>query len=195
MQTRGLAGFIYKKQPQFIYQNENAEPGLLGIRILKELTECEKQDKWEQVKTNIEALISVDETESLTQHRYMHRYFRRHLPKHLVRSNATDVYELFEPIQGSFSPYLDGVMKWLPDSSSFARDSKFCKWVYVLNLDSMNFEILKGDQAIKAEPLFGVCRGNEFTTYDETKYYPCKLMTTYDLNKLPSKSQLIEDLH
>jgi hypothetical protein len=69
----------------------------------------------------------------------------------------------------------------LQDDLIFARDSLFCEWAYVIDLDKNTFEVFKG---FNKEPLDVTER---FYSLQEEgmEYYPIRKAATFDLNNLP----------
>lgn len=78
----------------------------------------------------------------------------------------------------------------LKDSTSFAADSLFCEWAYVIDFDKNKLEIYKGFQ--KSRPL---PEDRFYFLKDETEneYSIIKKVKEYDLNDLPTEDQMIKD--
>lgn len=86
----------------------------------------------------------------------------------------------------------DGEATTLRNNISFAGDSLFCEYAYVIDLDNLTFEVYKG---FNKEP---VTHGR-FLSSDESLtrtdgYEPVKLIKTYSLIDLPSNEQFLADL-
>ena len=72
----------------------------------------------------------------------------------------------------------------------FAQESLFCEWVYVIDLDSMNFDIYEG---FNTQPL-SECELFYTGKVPDGEYYPVKLVKSYPLNFLPDADEFLADL-
>jgi len=69
--------------------------------------------------------------------------------------------------------------EFAPSALSFAADSLFCEWCYVLDLDANKIEIYKG---FNQEPLSEDERFF-FLQKHGVKYYPVKFLVSFDIDK------------
>ena len=75
------------------------------------------------------------------------------------------------------------------DSSTFAEDSLFCEYGYVVDFDKNTFEIYEG---FNETPLN---KSERFYCKDKKdKYYPIKFICEFDINNLPSDDEFINKL-
>lgn len=75
----------------------------------------------------------------------------------------------------------------LEDQFDFAKNSLFCEWAYVIDLDKRTFEVYEGYNKK------GVPEGERFAGIDADKdgYYPVRLVRTYHLDALPTVQDLV----
>ena len=88
-----------------------------------------------------------------------------------------DYYCLLRDCQGDLNKYLEiGLM---PDDSEFIKDSLFCEYAYIINLDNKTIEFYCG---FKTKPHN---KGRYASAVpNEDGYYPCALVKTY--KRIPS---------
>lgn len=82
----------------------------------------------------------------------------------------------------------------LYDQSSFAEDSLFCEYAYVIDLDTNVFEVYVGFQkAPHDKGRFADKHSVERTEINDTTYYPVRLILSYSLNELPTMEKFMSD--
>ena len=80
----------------------------------------------------------------------------------------------------------------LVNNINFAADSLMCEWCYVIDFDKNVFEVYEG---FNKEPLTENDRFNylKIPEYNiENKYYPVKLVASWDLRSLPTDEEFLE---
>lgn len=105
----------------------------------------------------------------------------------------TKVYpHLSRDMSAKVLPYIlkKGGLK-LHNHIGFAGDSLFCEWAYVIDFDKNTFEVYKG---FNKTPLSEVERFYDIAIdSDANGYFQVRFVKSYDLCKLPTVQQLIED--
>lgn len=101
------------------------------------------------------------------------------------------LYQELRQNQGSINPIIHGTDKRMIDNQSFLRDSLFCEWAYIVNLDEEVFEVYRGFNKYPANP------GRYARTEpDERGFVGVKLVRTYKLEDLlVNTDKVLIDLH
>ncbi len=93
----------------------------------------------------------------------------------------------------------DGEIIPLSNRLSFAQDSLFCEWGYVIDLDKNTFEVYEGFNKITEFEYQFVKAARQERFYHlfsmgDKEYAPIKLKKLYELDKLPSKEEFLGEL-
>lgn len=92
-----------------------------------------------------------------------------------------------------------GNVNELDNSESFAADSLFCEYAYVIDLDKNTFEIYEGfnkEPLSESERFYYLQAKNKHVAKHrgESQYYPVKHLKTYSLNSLPTEEAFLQEL-
>lgn len=101
----------------------------------------------------------------------------------LTRDNGASILEL---IYESEEPE-----NWIHNSYSFGTDSVFCEYAYVIDLDTMKFEVYKGFNKTPLTPndrFYGVKKEKDVSE----EYQPVIKIVEFDINKLPTKAEFLK---
>lgn len=77
------------------------------------------------------------------------------------------------------------------NKESFAADSLFCEWAYVIDLDKDTLEVYEG---FNKTPLEKSERFEYLSEKSENGYYPIRLVKKYSLLDLPTNNDFLNDL-
>lgn len=176
MGTRGSAGFIYKDKESLSYNHFDSYPDGLGKEVLRFISKVNKEDGWNKFKENASYLKNI--TGKITDNDMIEKY-KKYSDLSVSEKSYTDPYCLFRKIQGS--EWMNEVYKgYLQDymlNNKFIKDSLFCEYAYIINLDNMKLEFYDGYQ--KKPQL-----GNRFGVEYDDEYYPCRLVSIFDLESI-----------
>lgn len=221
MGTRGQLSIRYKGQDKGMYNHFDSYPKGKGMDIAKavkdfvakfdkteirtfgsghtyEVTDYDKEACKAKLIEIFERIRMVDEEDTPTD-----ADMAKYLPKRgdsgssLIGMGHEDKewYSLLHDLQGNLDAYLNGDADVMIDADNFmAKDSLFCEWAYVLNIDTMKLEVWRGFQEKKqkgnrygTEPTYVSkgwtmtdIKGKETKSLD-TNYYPCKLLAEFDI--------------
>ena len=84
----------------------------------------------------------------------------------------------------------------LKDNIDFAKDSLFCEWAYVVDIDKGTFEVFSGfnTKPLDTSERFYTEEPPELSHDGGMEYYPVRLIKSYQLDKLPTQTAFIKDL-
>lgn len=108
----------------------------------------------------------------------------------VIATGKVDAGELFDGSTVVDVPTGDIVLR---DSWTFAADSLFCEWAYVVDLDGNKLEVYKG---FNHEPAVGrfadLPPDSDGDRYGSGPYTPVTLVATFDIDNLPEASVFLE---
>jgi hypothetical protein len=161
MGTRGIFGVIVGEQQKIAYNHYDSYPSGNGQANLSWLREAVEEDQIVHYRHLAQKARLVDDSVP---------------PKAKdvqALADVTDLgvsrqdwYCLTHVTQGSIPAMLN--CGYIYDSASFALDSLFCEWGYIVNFDTEMFEVYEGFQ--KSVPTAGLWTGRP-TTEEDTETY------------------------
>lgn len=84
---------------------------------------------------------------------------------------------------------------WLDDSTSFAANSLFCEYAYVVDFDKNTFEVYDGFNTSPVPPgqRFSEMSAQKLERRGDNQYYPVTLVKSYSLTDLPNIKKFLKD--
>ena len=179
MGTRGTYGFHVDGQDKLSYNHFDSYPTGLGNDVLKALKAWLDRPDFAEKARSIK-LIDQDTTPTAADIEACKPYTNLGVS----RQSTQDWYCLLREAQGD----LDAALKTgiLLERNDFIKDSLFCEWGYIVNLDDQTLEIYRGFQG---EPHQA---GRYANGEADRGYYPCALIKAIPFADLPDDLEPIE---
>lgn len=170
MGTRGLVGFRLESKDYLAYNHFDSYPSGLGQEVIEQLAQLNIEELPDAVRSltlvTDDTPIAKDAVERL----------KAYTELHVSEQSTEDWYCLLHGAQGNLVAYLE--IELMPDNAAFIRDSLFCEWAYIINLDSDKLEVWRGFQKL---PDPNNRYGQEA---DDSGYYPCTMLTQFPLKSV-----------
>jgi len=172
MGTRGIVGFRLDGKDKLSYSHFDSYPECLGATVVNFVKSVDPITLLAQVKVlkpvpkrkpNAEEIKRLAEFTDLK----------------VSEQSTSDWYCLLRETQGEPEAILKS--GFFSDSKTFIRDSLFCEYAYIINLDEGTLEMYRGFQAEKHNKGRYGKRGR----LKGEKYYPCALVATFPLDSIP----------
>ena len=191
MGTRGLTCVIRQAKPVVAqYGQWDHYPSGQGTTVLNFCLKVNSENGWEKFIEQLDKCRFVDSEE-------LHKLRIEAGANPDTEWVTNDVTEKFKAIHPALhrdmaAEVLEAIYEdkvaLLKDSYSFAADSLFCEWCYVIDLDKNTFEVYQG---FNHNPL---PEGERFADLPKDgDYYPVRLLTSYSLDNLPTEEQFLKD--
>ena len=172
MGTRGIYGLRKNGKDKLTYNHFDSYPEGLGKDILTFI--AENKSKLNNVYDNI---VLVEEDTTPTQEQI--EDCKEYTDLSVSEKSTADWYCLLRNIQGYLTPYLDKKC-YMINNEDFIKDSLFCEYGYIINLDENVLEFWIGFQK---SPMQGNRYGIEEIDKDYG-YYPCKNVLNIPLDEI-----------
>ena len=168
MGTRGLYGFRKNGIDKTTYNHWDSYPDCLG----RTMVEFCQTTSFEEMNKIFDRIVLVDEhtKPTKTQVKECIEYYDGSVSV----GSPEDWYCLLRGAQGEPNVYKNG-LKYMIDNHDFVKESLFCEYAYIINLDEECLEFWVGFQKEPDEY-------NRYGTVKEDGYYPCYLLREFDLS-------------
>lgn len=192
MGTRGLFGLRKNNKDKTTYNHYDSYPSYLG----EIMVEFIKNNSLKKMNELYDKLIMIDEefkTSQFTKEQkekykeFMKKQdFFSHTLDELNTCKDISMYCFLYEFQGKLEKYNEyPEIDLMIEYSDFIKNSLFCEWAYIINLDTNKLEIWKGGQK---KPQ----KNNRYGTKKWESYYPCKLIKEIKIEDIKSKKFLLE---
>jgi len=189
MGTRGAIGFFKDGKGKITYNHFDSYPDGLGVEILEEI----KGFSVKQMKKAFDNLVLIKDEDKKPTKKEIEKFKKwsnASVGGSMSNTEVKTYYQLLRNVQGTLKPYLTGEVNLMVDNEKFLKDSLFCEWAYIVNLDKEVLEVWRGFQKTPQENRYKITKANN----PSGGYFNCALIKEYPLNKLPTKEKFLKDL-
>lgn len=179
MGTRGCYGFRKNGIDKLTYNHFDSYPDCLGHDVVQF---C-KETSIEEMNEIFDKTILVDENSKPTAEQIVEcmEYYNGDVSTR----TPEDWYCLLREAQGNLNVYRNG-LRYMIDNHDFIKDSLFCEYAYIINLDTNCLEFWRGFQHEPDE-------NNRYGTEEDSGYYPCKMVAYYPLGPEYMEQRPVEE--
>lgn len=170
MGTRGLYGFRKNEVDKTTYNHYDSYPDCLG-RTMVEFCQTTSIEEMNEI---FDRIVLVEEGSKPTQKQITDCI--EYYDGSVSHQTPEDWYCLLRDAQGNPNIYKHG-LKYMIDNQNFIKDSLFCEYAYIINLDEECLEFWVGFQKEPDED-------NRYGAEEEDGYYPCKMLGEYSFKCL-----------
>lgn len=173
MGTRGAYGFYKNGTNKITYNHFDSYPEGLGADVVKFI----QSTPVAELHTIFDEIEMIEENSKPTPEQ-IEKY--QHFADTSVSSGSLEEwYVLLRHAQGDLSAFQKGLRHMIDGGANFMKDSLFCEWAYVINLDENVLEVYEGFQKTPQNNRYGT------EEPDKMGYYNVKLVKTYPLDNIP----------
>lgn len=165
MATRGLYGLRKNGIDKTSYNHFDSYPDELGRNILSFI----KGHSVEEMNAFYNRIIMVSEQAIPTTQEIENCIINQSIDLNVSTRSYNDWYCLLRYLQGELGALYECKISYMIDEHEFIKDSLFCKYAYIINLDTNKLEFYKGFQT---KPQ----KGNRYGETSLGQFYPCALI-------------------
>jgi hypothetical protein len=187
MGTRGAYGVKVDGQYKVTYNHFDSYPSKLGKDIVKFCNKVTEDDSWDEFIEKMRSVKLVDEHK--VPSKKLQKKYAHYADLNVGEQKIDDWYCLLRNLQNGeiLRAILNGDIEHMIDSFEFLKDSLFCEYVYIINLDEMKLEFYEGynkrPQKNNPLPFEQVPLPREYKGAED--YYPVRFLGSVPLNKIP----------
>lgn len=173
MGTRGLYGIRKNGIDKTTYNHFDSYPSWLGANIVNFI----KKHSIEELNEFYERIILVNASSIPTDEQKANCAKYGSVNLTVSKQSTDDWYCLLRYFQGDLEALYNVDVPYMIDDRDFIKDSLFCEYAYIINLDDNVLEFYEGFQH---KPQVD----NRYGTTASNGYYPCKLMAEIPLAEI-----------
>jgi hypothetical protein len=185
MGTRGLYGVRKNGVDKCTYNHWDSYPSGLGSDVV----EFCANNTVENLNKFFDNIVLVLEDSIPTETQIKECQKAGYVDLSVSTQSNDDWYCLLRNLQGNFKEYqkcIDSNSKiYMTDGIDFIKESLFCEYAYIINLDD---EVLEFYEGFQKEPQVG----NRYGTKEDRGYYPCKLSLTIPLDEIGDVDRIVK---
>ena len=176
MSTRGCFGVRVDEVDHLMYNHSDSYLGWLGVELVRQIRTADLKE-W---KRKARELKGIDDEGAAPTPEEIERLHEIVWPAdHGIGGKR---YELYRPMQGNLGMMLN--TGFYLRANEFMRDSLFCEWAYVVNLDTQKLEIYRGGQHKRhKQGRYATVKASYPKSRSKltSSYWPVALIAEYDL--------------
>lgn len=180
MGTRGAVGFKLDQKEVIFYNHYDSYPEVLGQETVDYVHSV---DNWDEIRDMVNGFVQVNEGDKPTAEQKAWAYKLGTVNLSVSDRSDNDWYCLAREAQGNIALQLELGFGTL--ANDFVRDSLFCEFAYIINLDTMELEFYEGfNKDRNAEGRYA--KGDPITGRDiQDSYGGVRLVGEAPLNDIP----------
>lgn len=180
MGTRGCYGFRKNGMDKLTYNHFDSYPDYLG----RTMVEFCKETSIPKLNEIFDKLILVNESAKPTAEQI--KECKQYYDGNVSRKTVEDWYCLLRGAQGDLDAYKNG-LKYMIDNHDFIKNSLWCEYAYIINLDTNELEFWVGFQ--NKPDIY-----NRYGVERDGDYYPCKIAASYPLATIAFSEYSVQDI-
>lgn len=182
MGTRGAMGVRIDGTDKITYNHFDSYPEGLGDSMVGDVRKLLVDPGLDGLRALARSLAFADKSRPPTEAEKQR--LRKYADLGVGKQSLDDWYCLTRNLQGKFALTLKAGL--MSDDREFMRDSLFCEYAYIVNLDTESFEVYRGFQHAKHDKgRYADLPQTERPGGRENEYWPVALVAEFPLSDIP----------
>ena len=183
MGTRGAVGFKLNDEYKVTYNHFDSYPSGLGEEVIAFINKVVEESGLDKLKANVKKLKLVTEEQNATPAQI--KKYEKYSDKNVSSGDLKEYYVLLRQVQGAdgLEEIYKGDLDIMIDGLEFLKDSLFCEYAYIINLDTNCVELYRGfnEKPQEDNPL----PFKQTTRREDDSYYPVRYVGAVPLGRIP----------